>query len=60
MSYSGGSAEDQGEPLAYVVTDSRGNNFDNGRIFNQPRDFLVKYCFVRGATVKKLLNLLLA
>jgi hypothetical protein len=56
MSYSGGSAEDQREPLAYVhvLTDSRGNNFDNGRIFNQPRDFLVKYCIVRGAKVKKL------
>ena len=54
MSYSGGSAEDRREPLAYVVTDSRGNNFDNGRIFNQPGEFLVKYCIVRGATVKKL------
>ena len=59
LCYSGGSAVDGGPngPLAYIVTDSRGNNFDNTRIFSQPSDFAVRYCIVRGAGVKDLQNI---
>ncbi|CAC5368330.1 unnamed protein product [Mytilus coruscus] len=41
-------------PLAFIVTDSRGNNFDNNRIFEQPPDLKVEFCIVRGATVNEL------
>ncbi|CAG2228923.1 unnamed protein product [Mytilus edulis] len=46
-------------PLAFIVTDSRGNNFDSNRIFEQPPDFKIEYCIVRGATVNELKDVFL-
>lgn len=40
--------------LAFIVADSRGNNFDVKRIFSQPDDFRIEYCIVRGAKVNDL------
>ncbi|CAG2188635.1 unnamed protein product [Mytilus edulis] len=46
-------------PLAFILTDSRGNNFDSNRIFEQPPDFKIEYCIVRGATVNELKDVFL-
>ena len=59
--YSGGSGVD-GAPngsLAFIVTDSRGNNFDVERIFSQSDDFKIEYCIVRGARVNELREIFL-
>ena len=36
------------------MTDSRGNNFDVDKVFQQPTDFRIDYCIIRGATVNEL------
>ena len=45
--------------LAFIVTDSRGNNFDVERLFSPPEDFKVVYCIARGAKVNDLKEIFL-